>query len=185
MSTIDINSYTPAKEQTFIMDTNILIKLFYPILSSPTTAAYEKLYASILSKNATLLISSIQISEFINRCIRFQYDLWKADLSENADFKKDYRNTNDYREAMNAILDIVKSDIIANATCVSDDFDQMNHGNLYQYGFSYDFNDALVAELARLKHATLITDDKDFANCASNIDIITGNRTLLMFNKAH
>ena len=83
---------------------------------------------------------------------------------------------------MNAIFDIVKLDIASHSTYVNDNFAKMNCENLYHYGFSYDFNDSLMAEIARLNHAILVTDDRDFANYSSNISIVTGNRTLLMFH---
>lgn len=183
MSTKDILHFTPQKDHIFILDTNVLIKLFYPMLKSKPEAAkpYEELYRKILASDSTLLISCIQISEFINRCIRFQYGLWKESRNENVDFKKDYRETTDYRNSMNAILDIVKLDITSNFTYVSDNFDRMNLDNLYQYGFSYDFNDSLIAEIARLNKAILVTDDRDYANYSSCISIVTGNKALLMF----
>lgn len=184
MSTKDVSTFTPQKNQIFILDTNVLIKLFYPMLKTAPEARkpYEELYRKILLADSTLLISSIQISEFINRCIRFQFGLWKGTQNENVDFKKDYRETEDYRTSMNAILDIVKLDITPHSTYISDNFNHMDPTNLYQYGFSYDFNDSLLAEIARLNNAILVTDDRDFANYSSHIPIVTGNKTLLMFH---
>lgn len=182
MSTRDIVSFKPNKQQIFLMDTNILIKLLYPSMSGKNTEAYEKLYQSIISTGAKFIISSIQISEFVNRCIRFQFNLWKEDQMKNVDFKNDYRESDDYRESMQAILEIIKTDILSNSICISDRFHEMKEENLYRYGFSYDFNDSLVAEIARLNNAILITDDKDFGNYASDIEIITGNKSLLMFH---
>ncbi len=183
MSTKDINSFKPTKQQKFIMDTNVLIKLLYPAMSEQNTVPYEKLYQSIIGIQAKFIVSSIQISEFVNRCIRFQFKMWKdQDGKKDADFKRDYRNTDDYREAMKAILEIIQNDILPVSTCIDDRFCEMNTDNLYSYGFSYDFNDSLVSEIARLNNAILITDDKDFGNYASNIEIVTDNRGLLMFH---
>lgn len=183
MSTKDIQYFKPVKQQKFIMDTNVLIKILYPAMSGKNTIPYEKLYQSIIKVNAKFIISSVQISEFINRCIRFQFSLWKEDNNViNPDFKSDYRETEDYRESMQAILEIIKSDILPLSTCIDDRFNEMDVAKLYQYGFSYDFNDALVAEIARLNNAILITDDKDFGNYVSNIEILTANKALLMFH---
>lgn len=184
MSTKDIASFSPKPDQTFIMDTNILIKLFYPGLSGKNTRIYENFFVQIRKQKSILLMTAIQISEFINRCIRFQYNLWADEQDPyHSDFKKDYRNTDDYRESMGVILDVINNDISPNVTYTDDKFSCMDTNRLYQYGFSYDFNDALVAETTRLHNAILVTDDRDFANYASNIDIVTGNQTLLMFNK--
>lgn len=164
-----------------MMDTNILIKLLYPSLSGHNTAPYENLYQAIIKAGAKFIISSVQISEFVNRCIRFQFNLWKTEQEHDVDFKSDYRESNDYKTSMLAILEIIKSDILPNSICIDDRFSEMNEENLYQYGFSYDFNDSLVSEIARLNNAILITDDRDFGNYASQIKIITGNKALLMF----
>lgn len=184
MSTKDINSFKPTKQQKFIMDTNVLIKLLYPAMSGKNTIPYEKLYQSIIGMQAKFIVSSIQISEFVNRCIRFQFDLWKKDQDEETDidFKHDYRNTEDYRESMKAILEIIQNDILPVSTCIDDRFCEMDTDKLYSYGFSYDFNDSLVSEIARLNNAILITDDKDFGNYASYIEIVTDNKGLLMFH---
>ena len=183
MSAKDIHVFKPTKQQKFIMDTNVLIKLLYPSMSGKNTICYEKLYQSILKVNSELIISSVQISEFINRCIRFQFNLWKEESRNiNLEFKAYYRETPDYKESMYAILEIIKSDILPVSTCIDDRFNEMDTNNLYQYGFSYDFNDSLVAEIARLNSAILITDDKDFGNYVSKIEIVTGNKALLMFH---
>lgn len=182
MSTQDIRSFRPGKQQIFIMDTNVLIKLLYPSMPGKNTIPYEKLYQSIISAGNKFIICSIQISEFVNRCIRFQFDLWKKEQMYDPDFKTDYRESEDYRESMKAILEIIKTDILPVSTCIDDGFSQMKPEYLYQYGFSYDFNDSLVAEVARLHNAILITDDKDFANYASHVKIVTANKTLLLFH---
>lgn len=182
MNTIDIQFFKPTQQQKFILDTNVLIKLLYPSMSGKNTIPYEKLYQSIIKAHSEIIVSSIQISEFVNRCIRFQFNLWKEDNGTDPDFKSDYRESNNYKESMQAILEIIKTDILSVSTCVDDKFNEMKADNLYQYGFSYDFNDSLIAEIARLNDAILITDDKDFANCVSNIKIVTGNKALLMFH---
>lgn len=181
MTTKDIHSFIPTKQQKFIMDTNVLIKLLYPAMSEINSKPYEELYQSILGIKAQLIVCSVQISEFINRCIRFQFNLWKEDQVRDVSFKSDYRESKDYRDSMQTILDIIKTDIMSASICVDDRFSEMDAEKLYAYGFSYDFNDALLAEVARLNNAILITDDKDFGNYVSHIEIVTANKALLMF----
>lgn len=182
MSTTDIQSFKPTKQHKFIIDTNVLIKLLYPAMTGRNTMPYENLYQSIIKSEAEIIISSIQISEFVNRCIRFQFNLWAGDNISSLDFKSDFRETCDYRESMQAILEIIKTDILSVSSCIDDGFSKMNPDTIYQFGFSYDFNDSLVAEIARLNNAILVTDDKDFANYSSNIKIVTANKSLLMFH---
>lgn len=180
---ISISAITPRQDDTFMLDTNILIKILYPAMNDKKVAPYENLYAKLLSAKSKLLISSVQISEFINRCIRFQFALYTdSDDDNRLDFKKDYRNTDDYKSSMTAILDIINSDIIPNYIFIDDGFSKMQNDKIFRYGFSYDFNDSLLLEIASQNHAMLITDDRDFANYISDVKIVTNNKTLLMFS---
>lgn len=183
MSKISVSSFVPNSDNRLILDTNILIYLFYPTTSQPFMTDYENLYAKILKNKSILLLPAIQISEFINRCIRFQYSLYKNNLpsGNNFDFKKDYRDTEDYRIHMNSILDIIKNEILPNFVVVNDDFDTMQQDKIYIYGFSYDFNDALLVQIAETQNASIVTHDADFANYESRINYITSNSKLLMF----
>lgn len=96
------------------------------------------------------------------------------------EFKRDYRSTDDYREKMNAILDIIKTDISEHFTFIDDGFSRMSRQNLFVYGFSYDFNDSLLVEIARQHNAILVTNDADYANYGTDFQIVTSNKFLLM-----
>ena len=183
MSKLQASTYKPEPNDILLLDTNILIHLFYPTMSNSFMEAYEKLYADALSQNCTLLIPALQISEFINRCIRFQFNLYCLDHANSGalDFKKNYRSTDDYSISMEAILNIVKTDIIKNFQLIDDHFSSMNPDSFLIYGFSYDFNDALLVQLAEIYKASIVTHDIDFANYQTKRDIITNNRKLLMF----
>lgn len=109
-----LDSFTPKPTDNILLDTNILIDLFFPLDYETTSSKkYETLFGNLLARKSRLLISSIQVSAFINRCIRIQYKLYQNKINSlSFEFKKDYRSTDDYREKMGAILDIVKSDIM-------------------------------------------------------------------------
>lgn len=49
------------------------------------------------------------------------------------DFKLDYRNTNDYKQNMNAILNIVTGDIVPSFDFIDDKFHMMNHENIFRF----------------------------------------------------
>lgn len=183
MSKVSISAFKPTANDVLLMDTNILIYLFYPTMSRYFMKPYEKLYADILSKHASLIIPAIQLSEFINRCIRLQFELYKNEhASENiVDFKKDYRSTNDYKASMKSILDIVKNDILKTFKPIDDYFSSMKPDSFLLYGFSYDFNDALLVEIANKYNASIITHDSDFGNYRTHQKIITDNSILLKF----
>lgn len=177
----NISFCTPSQKDTFLLDTNVLIKIFYPTLGARNSAPYIYFYEKILKAKSSLLLSSIQLSEFVNRCIRFQFDLYKEEHPEIESFKEDYRNTDDYRNSMNAIIEIIEHDIFPCFTLINDNFNSLNPDNLLMHSFSYDFNDAVIAEISRFQNSFLVTDDKDYANYLNKLNIITNNRVLLMF----
>ena len=181
---IRLSEFVPHQTDVITFDSNILIKLLYPTMTEKApTAAYEDLYSKILRAKSSLIISSVQISEFVNRCIRFQFALFKDSQNNSLlDFKKDYRNTEDYANSMKAILDIIQTDIMPSYTFVDDKFSNMQKDKIFRYGFSYDFNDSVLLEIASQYDAILVTDDGDFANYNSNVKIVTNNRKLLMFS---
>lgn len=175
---IKADQFTPMSSDCIMFDTNIMIDLFYPVNFSRRTNPYEKVYMDIRKKGSRLIISSVQISEFINKCIRIRFDLYNVNNDKN--FKKDYRNTDDYKNNMNAILEIINHDIIPNFVFIDDGFTEMQNEKIFRYGASYDFNDALIAEIAKKNNAYLVTQDGDFFNYSSEITLVTENKALLM-----
>ena len=183
MSKISLNKYSLTDNHCILFDTNILINLFYPLMNTSNYMRdYQLLWGKILKSKAKLILPAIQISEFINRCIRFQYALYKTDISSELDFKRDYRNTDDYRNKMKDILDIVKNDILTHFSVINDDFNNIDPEKLYIYGFSYDFNDAMLVGIAENNNADIITHDSDFANYNTKINLVSSNHALLMFS---
>lgn len=178
---ISLDSFHPKSTDKILLDTNILIDLFYPLDFESTSNKYESLFNSLITQKSCLIVSSIQISEFINRCIRIQYKLYQTAMNNlSLEFKKGYRSTEDYREKMHAILDIIKTDIMTHFKFIDDGFSQMNSKNIFLYGFSYDFNDSLLVEIVRTQNAILVTNDADFANYKADFQIVTSNKFLLM-----
>ena len=177
----NISSYTPTAEDIFLFDTNILIKIFYTPLGARNSTPYINFYGKVMKSKSKLLLSSIQLSEFVNRCIRFRFDLYRHSHPEIKNFKDDYRDTEDYHDCMDAIISIIENDIFSSFTRVNDNFESLLPENLLMHGFSYDFNDAIIAEISRFQNAVLVTDDKDYVNYLNKLKIVTNNRALLMF----
>ena len=50
MSKIAIDNFIPTSKSSLLLDTNILIHLFYPTMSNSFMVSYEKLYEKILKK---------------------------------------------------------------------------------------------------------------------------------------
>lgn len=174
-----MKNYLPDKGECFIFDTNILIDLFYPMDLGKDVSSISDLYDKIIKNRATMLLTSIQVSEFINRCIRFQYELYKKDHPECEDYKKDYRITEDYAQCMNTILDIIKNEWMVRFEFINDNFKDLEKEKLFFHEFAYDFNDAIIVEIAKKYSATLVTNDKDYISYDLPNRIVTSNRLLL------
>lgn len=178
---IPLDSFSPEPSHKILLDTNILINLFYPTNFESVSDKYATLYKKLLTQKSQLLISSVQVSEFINKCIRIQFNLYKEQIGRpSLNFKKDYRSTDEYRNEMNAILDIIKTDILEHFIFIDDGFSKMQFEHIFLYGVSYDFNDALLAEITQQQGAILITNDADFFSYKKNFKIVTSNKFLLM-----
>ena len=102
-----LEEFALTKDCSFLLDTNVLIKVFYPAMVDTKSTAYVDFYQKIIQQKNTIYITGIQLSEFVNRCIRFQYDLYRNENPDVQDFKRDYRDTDDYRDSMDAIMEIV------------------------------------------------------------------------------
>ena len=163
---MNMNEYIPQKEDILLFDTNILIDLFYPINIEKDTTAITHLYKKILKAESRIIMSSIQLSEFINRCIRFQFDLYKKDNEECKDFKRDYRGCDDYKSCMDAIIYIID-----------------NLQKIFKNNIAYDFNDAIIAKIANRYDAIFVTNDGDFMNYEFNKTILSTNQFLLNMSK--
>lgn len=177
-----LSEHTPQKCDFFLLDTNILIKLFFPVGFDNRNKPYEDYYKKLLSSKCTLVLTSVQVSKFINRCIRIQHNLYITEHPDACDFKKDYRITENYAISMKAILEILKSNILTRFTIMNDDFSSIDLNQIINYNFSFDFNDAFLASFAKLHNYMILTDDKDFSSYTSGPDIITNNKALLMFS---
>lgn len=169
---------------SFLLDTNVLIKVFYPAMVDTKSKAYVDFYQKLIQKKKTIYITGIQVSEFVNRCIRFQFDLYRNDHPQIQDFKRDYRDTDDYQDSMDAIMEIV-SDILTQFVQLSDNFQKIPKDALLKKVYSYDFNDAMIAMMCKNSASVLVTDDKDYINFVSDISMVTNNPQLLLFRSNH
>lgn len=176
---ISMREFSPQKSDVILLDTNIIIDLFYPMNVGKNVAETADVYNRILKSGAKIIMSAIQISEFVNRCIRFQFDLYKADHPECISFKNDYRGTEDYNACMQVIIDIIKNEWQGKVIYVDDKFSELPFEKILTYKFSYDFNDAIIVEIANKYDAVLVTNDTDIINYDVKSTVVTSSKFLL------
>ena len=78
----DISSYQPKFNESFFFDANIWIFLFCPIAN--TGRRKQDLYSNFLQdlshRKLGIYINSLVLSEFVNRYLRIEFNLWTNEL---------------------------------------------------------------------------------------------------------
>ncbi len=176
MATCKISSYTVGPTEEFFFDTNVWMFLFAPLAGAKRNKqkAYSKLLGDIISRGATIWINSQVVAEYINRCLRMEFEVWKKDPQNYyADFKRDFRKTQDYLSTLRDTKSQV-SLILQKATRYPDDFHSIDvDGIISSMGSSLDYGDAIIVDLCKRKKYKLVTDDSDMTNTTFPFDVIT------------
>lgn len=168
---IDIsNLYDIKEKEEVFIDTNVLIYLFSPDFVSTNQKQideYSQILDILLQKEANIYISSVVMSEFINRILRIDYEKNK---NQYPDFKKDYRNSQDYKSSLNLILKQLKK-ILKISTQIDDNFSQFEILEWYKkdINMDLDFNDLIISFIIENYNFKLLTNDKDFEKFGINI----------------
>lgn len=164
---IDFSStYKINESDKVFIDTNILIFLFSPDFVSShdyQVDKYSTIYAMLLEKNCELYVNSHVISEFINKCLRIDFDRNIQNNARTKLFKDDYRNTQRYRETLSIILKELKKFLDLNVFQLDDSFSKFNIFNEYNSNIESDFNDLIIARNVIDNKLYLLSDDVDFS----------------------
>lgn len=161
----DIKGFYPNPNQTFFLDNNIWMFLLCPIGNS--SSAKQKSYSSFIEKaksnGASIVVSSLVLSEFTNRYYRLDFELWKNEFNRfDATYKKDYVGSSRYSETTEAVAASVRG-IMKMAMPWADNLNSMNIPRLLGNLSVCDFNDSYYAELVADQKWILVSDDSDFA----------------------
>ena len=163
---IDVSSlYKISQNEKVFIDTNILIYLFSPDFVSSSThqvEQYSKILEILLEKKAEIYISSVVVSEFINRVLRIDY---AKNKDTYPDFKNDYRPSDEYKNTLRLILNQLKK-ILKISHKINDDFDNFDVLAWYakDRNNDLDFNDLHIAYIVDKNNLKLLTNDSDFGN---------------------
>lgn len=165
---IDIsNIYKINKNDKVFIDTNILIFLFSPDFVSSKKYQIDKystIYGKLIENNCELFINSHVVSEFINKCLRIDFEKNFQDEKRTQDFKIDYRESARYKETLFLVLKQLKKFINVNVSQLDDDFMNFSIFDEYKDNEKSDFNDLIIAKNIISKDLKLLSDDGDFNN---------------------
>jgi len=153
------------RNDKFFVDTNILIFLFSPSFVTSEEwqiSKYSQIFSKLVEQENEIYINSHVISEFINLCLRMDYNK-NFNKDNNKNFKKDYRKSEDYKNTMKIILSELKK-ILKLVIIINDDLVKFDIFDEYQKNIELDFNDLIIAHTTIKNSLMLLSDDNDFDN---------------------
>ena len=175
MAITKINDCVVSPNSAYMFDTNVWLYIFGPVAGAGTyrQRVYSRLLSDIISRKAGLFITSLVVSEYINRVLRIGFDNWKvATRNPLADFKRDYRSTDDYADALaDAKLQI--REILNLCNRYPDGFNAVDIDSvLNMMGQSADYNDSYLVLCCKNRNIKLVSSDKDLQKISSGIELI-------------
>jgi len=160
---MDISSlYKVDKNTKVLIDTNVLIFVFYPINSNKNKVDhYSMSLEKLRENNSQIFISSIVISEFINRWLRLDFEKNFQNDDKTKKFKKDYRVSDTYKKTIKLILKTIKK-IYKNYNIknIDDCYSSFDIEKRYKDNY-IDFNDLILIHIAEKYNLKILTDDND------------------------
>jgi len=177
---IKTDRLSTVKDKKIFFDANIWMYIFCEIgnYKERLIRKYSSSFSYFLKNNTSIFIDLAVISEFVNRYLRIAYSNYikKNNLTiTNLDYKKDYRKTDDFKEAWKNVCNIINNRILPKANAVNFEYDRNTLTNLLNSDKpDTDFNDNHIMNLCRTKDMYLFTHDGDFKN--TDINIISENQ---------
>lgn len=172
----DVKSYSPKSSDNLFFDNNIWMYLFCPLgnYNQKKQKIYSSFFKEVQTAGSTIFISSLVLSEFSNRYLRMDFDLWKDNTgNHSAEFKKDYIGTEAYSDTVDEIKTQINT-IMNFCDKTPDNFNAVNMDTILSHLKSIDFNDSYYLELAKSTKSKIVTDDRDFSTYTNHdIEIIT------------
>lgn len=178
MKQIKLSDHTVSQMNSYMFDTNVWIFIYGPIANNEEykQKKYSGLLQDIIGRKASLYITSLILSEYINRVLRLGFFQWKRNTgNENAKFKDDYRPTPEFKQQ----LELVKAqvdDILKVAEKRPDDFNSTDMDVdkiLSSMSENMDYNDSYIARNCEKNKMFLVSDDRDMAYAPYNINVIS------------
>lgn len=165
--------YTIKKEHRVFIDTNILIFLFSPDFVKSKKSqeeTYSGIYSKLVENECALYVNSHVISEFINRCLRIDFDKNFQNDKKSKNFKNDYRGSSRYEDTLSLLLKQLKKFTDCNVSLLDDGFSRFNINEEYKEHKNLDFNDLIIAKNVIDNDLKLLTDDQDFSDYKNSND---------------
>lgn len=178
-SVLDIKSYSPNKTDQFFIDANILFYLYCPLGDYPKNIIdeYSVFIKKVINSGSKIFISSLVLSEFINRFGRLEFELWKSTIGNpRKDYNRDFKKSNEFKTCMRLVKKIIQKQILSYITLIDDEISNLNISAILSDIDKIDFNDRYYIALAILKNLKIITHDKGISKFPCPVTVITNIR---------
>lgn len=168
------NHYKPKKTDEFLFDTNVWIYIIVPGLSydQRLEQSYSDFFAKIRNSNAKILTSFLIISEFVNKFLRHEFNLYNQKNETNISYRE-FKSKAEYEKSYKYIIGLVNNVIIKNSELVDIPNEIIDlDAEVYNYNKNCDLNDNYIVELAKYYECYLVSSDKYMASVTADIDVL-------------
>ena len=118
----------------------------------------------LVQNGCKMYINSHVISEYINRCLRIDFDKNVQDSGKTKLYKEDYRNSPRYEDTLKKVLKELNKFLSLGVIQLDDSFSNFNIIDNYKENIKFDFNDMIIAKNVKENSLYLLSDDSDFSN---------------------
>ncbi len=164
---------------TFFFDTNVWILLFGTIADyeKRDQRAYSNLLSTLISRDSAIYINSMVVSEFANVLLRLDFHTWASSIDDaisKSNYKRDFVGTQEYKSSVENVKFLINKILsIPIVDKISDGYNSIDNDKVNENFGIADYNDAYLAETARLNGYSIVTNDADFIKMNSDIRVIT------------
>lgn len=179
---IDLNVCT---ENTFIVDTNVLLWAFYPnsTSSNPLAVTYSNFLSSLITNNKKIIIPIFNLCEAMHVIEKIEYRLYNSRNNQNIRFKQ-FRSITSERLRVKNILSLLLSQIenIPQINIINQNLKVITAQNFVNQFDKHklDLFDTYLVDLSNRLHCPIITDDQDFHLTHLSSNVYTSNQNLLL-----
>ena len=180
---VDVETYVPQDGDKYFFDANIWLYFYCPIgnYNKYTICKYDSFLKKSINSKTTIYISSLVISEVVNRWLRLDFERVKRKDVSMRNFKQDYRCSAHYDSTVKDIK-AVFNQLLKISTPLDDRATEISLPDVLSGLDKTDFNDSYYHHLAKLDNLLIVTNDADFAELDTGISILTANQNLLNSN---
>ena len=180
---VNIEAYVPKDGDRYFFDANIWLYFYCPIgnYSKNTIRKYDGFLKKAINSKTVIYVSSLVISEIVNRWLRLDFKRVKRRDASMRDFKRNYRGSTYYQNTVNNIKAFFNQ-LLKISIPLDDRATEISLPDVLGGLDKCDFNDCYYHHLAKLDNLMIVTNDSDFTELDTGISILTANQKLLNNN---